>query len=196
MRAVPAVVPNALRADARRNREAILRVADEAFAEDCDEVSLHDIAQRTGLSRATVYRHFPDRKTLATAVAAQHLAAFERAAAAHHGDRRPFRELLQTVLSLQAARRPLVRVFRELPARHQLQYTAALIRVLRPAFDEAQREGSLRDDVEPTDLALVFEMLEAALAGGPATMDRTEPTQRLVQVLLDGLFVPCAAQGS
>lgn len=190
MRAVPMAAPFPRRADARRNREAILQAADEAFTEDVDDVSLHEIARRAGLARATVYRHFPDRAALGIAVATQHLALFKQVVAEQVRQRHPFRELLQTVLSMQAERRPLVRLFRELPERHQRHYTSALITVLRPAFDQAQRDGSLRHDVRPGDLALVFEMLEAALVGGPATMDRAEPAQRLVQVMLDGLFRP------
>jgi hypothetical protein len=88
---------------------------------------------------------------------------------------------------MQARRRPLVRLFRELPERAQRQYTHALITVLRPAFEEAQRSGSVRGDLEPADLALLFEMLEAALAAGPAPQERTEPAERLVRVFLDGL---------
>ena len=182
MRAVrsPAAVPR--RVDARRNREAILRAADEAFSEATGVVPLDEIARRAGLGRATVYRHFPDRTALALAVAAHHLTALKRLR-----DKGSFRELLQTVLSMQARRRPLVRLFRELPERSQRQYTQALITVLRPAFEEAQRDGSIRGDLEPADLALLFEMLEAALAAGPAPQERTEPAERLVRVFLDGL---------
>jgi AcrR family transcriptional regulator len=170
------------RVDARRNREAILRAADEAFTEDTDFVALDEIARRAGLGRATVYRHFPDRTALGLAVAARHLTTVKRLR-----DRGSFRELLQTVLAMQARRRPLVRLFRELPERSQRQYTQALITLLRPAFEEAQRTGSLRGDLEPADLALLFEMLEAALAAGPAPQDRAEPAERLVRVFLDGL---------
>lgn len=165
------------RADARRNREAILRVADEAFGEVAD-VALDEIARRTGLGRATVYRHFPDRAALALAVAARHLAAVRRA-------RRPFRELLHAVLSHQVQRRSLVRVFRGLPEKHRRHHTHALIAALRPAFTQAQRDGSLRADVEPGDLAVLFHMVEAALDA--PTADAARSVQRLVQVFLDGL---------
>ncbi|WP_113692047.1 TetR/AcrR family transcriptional regulator [Amycolatopsis albispora] len=178
------------RVDARRNRETILRAADEAFTENTGTVALEDIARRAGLGRATVYRHFPDRRALALAVAAEHLAALKLVAR----QRPPFRELLHAVLAMQVERRSLVRVFRELPERSQRQFTHALIAVLRPAFDEAQRDGTLRRDLQPADLALLFEMLEAALSGGPAPADRAEAVRRLVEVLLDGLF-RCGANG-
>src|SRR3954468_213075 len=173
MRAVrpSAAVPR--RVDARRNREAILRAADEAFSEDAD-VALDEVARRAGLGRATVYRHFPDRTALALAVAAHHLAAFKIQVRGQES----FRELLRAVLTMQARRRPLVRLFRELPERSQRQYTQALVSLLRPAFEEAQRAGSVRADLEPADLALLFEMHEAALVSA-------EPAERLVRVFLD-----------
>jgi AcrR family transcriptional regulator len=188
MRAIrPSVGPS--RVDARRNRDAILRVAGEAFAEGVDVVGLDEIARRAGLGRATVYRHFPDRGALATAVAAKHLDAL-RTLDDRNCPEHSFPDLLRIVLTMQIEFRPLVGVFRELPAHHQQQFVDALLTVLRPAFDEAQREGLLRRDLQLTDLLLVFEMVEAALASGPATMDRLEPTQRLVEVLVDGLRTP------
>jgi AcrR family transcriptional regulator len=175
MRAVRPSAAGPRRVDAPRNREAILRAADEAFSEDAD-VALDEVARRAGLGRATVYRHFPDRTALALAVAAHHLAALKNRARGPE----PFRELLRTVLAMQARRRPLVRLFRELPERSQRQYAHALVSLLRPAFEEAQR---IRADLEPADLALLFEMHEAALVSA-------EPAERLVRVFLDGLAAP------
>lgn len=177
------------RTDARRNRRAILRVADEAFAQGSEIVSLEEIARRAGLGRATVYRHFPDRKTLATAVAEQQLGALRRAVGAADEERCSFRELLHAVLSAQVSSRPLIHLFRELPVREQRRQADELIAVLMPAFRRAQAEEGLRDDLEPADLALVFEMIEAAVAAGSAGAGRDSATQRLVSVVLDGLFV-------
>ncbi len=78
-------------------------------------------------------------------------------------------------------RRPLVRLFRELPQRSRRQYPQTLITVLRPAFEHTQRVGSLCVDLEPADLALLFEMHEAALVAGPAPPERAKPAERLVR---------------
>lgn len=177
----PGLMPRRL--DARRNREAILRVATEVFARGGEFVSLDDIARRAGLGRATVYRHFPDRNALGLAVAAERLAAIAR-----RFDGLPFRELLHTVLRMYVEHRSLVKLFRELPERAQRRYTDALLAVLRPAFRRAQEDGSLRRDVQLTDLPLIFEMVEGALVGGPSAVDRSASTERLVCALLDGLF--------
>ncbi|TGB01162.1 TetR/AcrR family transcriptional regulator [Streptomyces sp. MZ04] len=56
------------RADARRNRERILEAARKAYAEAGPETSLNEIARRAGVGPGTLYRHFPSRAALLTAV--------------------------------------------------------------------------------------------------------------------------------
>lgn len=180
------------RTDAVRNREAILRVAEEAFASGSEIVPLEEIARRARLGRATVYRHFPDRRALGLAVAARQLAAFKRIVKAE-GERSSFRELLAAVLSEQVSWRPLVRLFRELPVRYQRQYADTLVAVLTPAFRLAQAEGRLRADVEPTDLLLVFEMVEAAIETGSARAHPGDAARRVIGVVLDGFLAGRAA---
>jgi AcrR family transcriptional regulator len=57
-----------LRADAQRNREALLSAAAAAFAEKGIDTSLEDIARRAGVGIGTLYRHFPTRDALNEAV--------------------------------------------------------------------------------------------------------------------------------
>ena len=57
----------AMRADAQLNRERILAVAYQAFAED-PRVSMNAIAKRAGVGAGTLYRHFPTREDLVLAV--------------------------------------------------------------------------------------------------------------------------------
>jgi AcrR family transcriptional regulator len=56
------------RADGARNRERILEVAKEVFTRDGATASLDDIARRSGIGNATLYRHFPTRDALIEAV--------------------------------------------------------------------------------------------------------------------------------
>src|SRR5438477_608789 len=58
-----------LRADARRNRERVLRAAQQAFATEGLGVSLDEIARRAGVGPGTVHRHFPAKEALYLAVA-------------------------------------------------------------------------------------------------------------------------------
>jgi AcrR family transcriptional regulator len=52
------------RADARRNFDALLAAAREAFAQNGTEASLEDIARRAGVGIGTLYRNFPTRQDL------------------------------------------------------------------------------------------------------------------------------------
>jgi AcrR family transcriptional regulator len=56
------------RADARRNYEALITAARDAFAQDGTSASLEDIARRAGVGIGTLYRHFPTRQALLEAV--------------------------------------------------------------------------------------------------------------------------------
>lgn len=71
------VAPRPLRADARRNREKILAAATAAFRESGLDTQVEDIARRAGVGVGTVYRHFPTKEALVTALAEDH---FERLA--------------------------------------------------------------------------------------------------------------------
>jgi AcrR family transcriptional regulator len=56
------------RADAARNREAVLRAATEVFARSSTEPSMRALAREAGVGVATLYRHFPTREALVDAV--------------------------------------------------------------------------------------------------------------------------------
>jgi AcrR family transcriptional regulator len=53
-----------LRADAERNRTALLSAAREIFGEHGLDASLDEIARRAGVGNATLYRRFPSRRDL------------------------------------------------------------------------------------------------------------------------------------
>jgi len=57
-----------LRADARRNYERLVAAAHEVFAAAGPEASLNEIARRADVGPGTLYRHFPTRRALLTAV--------------------------------------------------------------------------------------------------------------------------------
>ncbi|WP_372351153.1 TetR/AcrR family transcriptional regulator [Streptomyces sp. KL116D] len=53
-----------LRADARRNREALLAAAREAFLDGDTDAHVEDIARSAGVAVGTLYRHFETREAL------------------------------------------------------------------------------------------------------------------------------------
>lgn len=71
-----------LRADAARNRAAVVAAARAAFADRGVEASFEEIARAAGVGPGTLYRHFPSRSDLVAAAVADHVA--ELRADAHH----------------------------------------------------------------------------------------------------------------
>ncbi|MFB9410307.1 TetR/AcrR family transcriptional regulator [Dactylosporangium matsuzakiense] len=61
-------VERPMRADARRNYDALLAAAAEVFGELGAQAPLDEIARRAGVGNATMYRHFPTREELLLAV--------------------------------------------------------------------------------------------------------------------------------
>lgn len=59
-----------LRADARRNREEILKAAKAVFAKCGSDAQMDDIARRAKLGVGTLYRHFPTKDALVRALVA------------------------------------------------------------------------------------------------------------------------------
>jgi AcrR family transcriptional regulator len=57
-----------LRADARRNRERILKAARAVFADQGMHSQIDDVAKRAKVGVGTVYRHFPTKEALLDAL--------------------------------------------------------------------------------------------------------------------------------
>jgi AcrR family transcriptional regulator len=77
---IPYAAPRHLRADAQRNRERLLAVAREVFAEKGVEAPLEEIARRAGVGIGTLYRHFPTRLDLVGAIYIDEVDALIRSA--------------------------------------------------------------------------------------------------------------------
>ena len=69
--AVPPPALRPLRRDARQNREVVLAAARRMFAAHGADCSFEDIARDAGVGVGTVYRRFPDRRTLIEAILEQ-----------------------------------------------------------------------------------------------------------------------------
>jgi AcrR family transcriptional regulator len=93
------------RADARRNRDRILRTAQRLFAAEGLGVSLDEIARHAGVGPGTVHRHFPAKEALYLAVAIDQLKRLvtEAEALAATGDPAALFTLLSRMMATGAA---------------------------------------------------------------------------------------------
>ncbi|MFE1050485.1 TetR/AcrR family transcriptional regulator [Streptomyces olivaceus] len=74
------------RVDAARNRERILEAARAAFTDGGAEASMAEIARKSGVGSATLYRNFPNRRALLEALLADEVDEVCAAAATAEGD--------------------------------------------------------------------------------------------------------------
>jgi len=85
----------------KRRADVIVEAAGRLFfAPNAARVSMDDLARELGMSKKTIYRHFPDKLTLLTAVLDRQFAAVEHAlvAAAEDAEGEPFDVRVQRFL--------------------------------------------------------------------------------------------------
>jgi AcrR family transcriptional regulator len=146
--------------DAVRNRASVVAAAASVFADRGLDASLDDVADRAGVGKATIYRSFPTKEHLVSAVACERLAAFEALARAALGERdawAAFCGLLGVMAQTQASDRILGGALAAPCELSQLTAArrttlAALERVMR----KAQRQGTMRRDVTVQDVRVLF----------------------------------------
>jgi AcrR family transcriptional regulator len=150
-----------LRADAARNRAAIVAVARDVFAEQGLEAPLEAIAARAGVGIATLYRRFPTREKLVAAALTEKVAAYAEAAEQALADADPwagFAGFVLRICELQAADRGLSDLLSmTLSADEQVEQLrrSANERVVT-LIDRAKAAGRLREDFAGEDLVLLL----------------------------------------
>jgi AcrR family transcriptional regulator len=187
--AEPAEAGRKPRADAQRNRERLLEAAKAAFAESGPDVSLDEIARRTGVGIGTLYRHFPNRDAIVEAVyrrevqqladAATRLMETLPAGEALHQWMRLFVDYIATKKVIGSALTSIVGGASELYVASGVLITGAMSALV----ERASGAGDIRRDVDPDDLL-------RALVGftyGAAGPDWEASALRLIDILMDGL---------
>jgi len=177
-----------LRADARRNRDKVLRAAREAFAASGYGVPLDEIAARAGVGPGTVYRHFPAKEVLFQAVITARVEdliddARARAGAADPGG--AFFGFLSRVGQEAAAKRDLPDAI-AIAGSLQDRLQAAVDVLLR----RAQEVGAVRGDIRTPDLIVLLKGLLASIQDAQAGAADPALRDRLLAVLTDGLRRP------
>ncbi|MFC5666780.1 TetR/AcrR family transcriptional regulator [Kitasatospora misakiensis] len=131
------------RADALRNREAVLAAADTLFAASSSphSVSMDDIATAAGVGKGTLFRRFGDRAGLIAAVIAARLEPLQQAAreardSAGSSPRQQVLDLLDTALSFKIENRNLMAAAEEagISSPYQAQHYAWWHETLRAAL--------------------------------------------------------------
>ncbi|MFI1801952.1 TetR/AcrR family transcriptional regulator [Streptomyces sp. NPDC020379] len=186
--------PRPMRADARRNYERLLAEARTAFTAHGTDASLEDIARRAGVGIGTLYRHFPNRTALMSAVfqgEVDALLARSRELLASPEPCRALVEWLRTIVAHASTYRGLSRALMAA----QSDEGSAMSRCslpMREAGSEllARAQGAVRADVGIVDLMQLTNAISLAVEQSP---DDPELADRLLMLTLTGLKAPATA---
>jgi AcrR family transcriptional regulator len=181
----------ALRADAARNRARIVAAAAEVFAERGLDASTAEIADRAGVGEATVYRRFPSKEDLITAIIATKMDEAVEIGRQCLLEPDPWRGLERFLYELterstrdqgvsDAAKDRCVASVELVPQRKRmLDLCGELVR-------RAQRAGAVREDVSGQDLLFLIGAA-GSLGKLPFPDLREDLWKRYLGLLLDGL---------
>ncbi|MFE0098931.1 TetR/AcrR family transcriptional regulator [Streptomyces sp. NPDC059009] len=184
------------RADAERSIEAIVKAGLECFRDD-PNASMTAIAQAAGVSRVTLYAHFPSREELFEAVLAYAVSEADAALEAQDLDNGPADEAMARMV--RSCWRLLDRHSFLLTAsqgligepRRRRQHRKVLDRVDR-LIARGQEEGAFRTDLPRTWLVTVFYSLlhSAAAEAGTRRLKVGEAPSVLETTLLAAFREP------
>lgn len=177
-----------VRADARRNSNALIQAAKAVFATSGVDAPVREIAEKAGVGVATLYRSFPLRSDLIKAVFQHEIDACADAALTIAADNKPDEALekwIERYLDLIAAKRGLATALHSGdPAYDTLPtyFKERLEPTLRALLDAAVATGEVRADVSAEEILF-------AVASLCAFADRQGPdhARRMVALLVDGL---------
>ena len=176
-----------LRADARRNIDALLEAAKAVFVASGVDAPVREIAAKAGVGIGTIYRHFPQRSDLIVGVFRREVDACADAAAVLTAEHEPGEALARWIhryVDFISAKRGLAAAlhsgdpaYNALPAYFQER----LLPAFQALLEAAAAAGKVRGGVEPYDLLRAVAGLCSAHDAGP------DQVRRMVALLIDGL---------
>jgi AcrR family transcriptional regulator len=186
----------ALRADARRNRDAIIAAAKKLFADEGLDAQMPDVAKAAKVGVGTVYRHFPTKEDLIPPLAGERFERLAEKAREGIEAEDPWEGLcdfLRFSAQIQADDRGLCEVMGSRPeVMEGAAYGVGLDQLCEELVRRAQRSGELRKDLDWQDIPMI------ACSLGRITSAEQGPAvgrwPRLVEIVIDGLRAPASTK--
>jgi len=183
------VMARAQRQDACRNRDRLLDVAADAFADCGVDASLEKIAKCAGVGIGTLYRHFPTRDALIEAVYRHNVdllvAGAEELSATLPPDE-ALAEWMQRFVQYVASKKGLANYLKSVVSADSDLFVSSHARVqqtISELVDAAAAAGTIRGGVDGMDLL-------RALSGVCLMADQAELSEqgsKVASLLMDGL---------
>lgn len=182
-----------MRRDGAVNREKVLLAAEHVFAEKGAAASTDEVAQRAGVSIATVFRNFATKQDLIEATACRYLEKLTAEALKLTDSQDPGKAFASLMRTLAAAGPVKMTLLDLLPphddgqglSRPVTEAADAFRAALDNALHRAQAAGAARPEVTGDDVSLLLRALAYA-----TDLSRGEALDRAVGIVLDGLGVP------
>lgn len=150
------------RADAARNRQRLLTVAEEVFRERGLEASVGEIAERAGVGRGTLFRNFPTKQDLIIAVVLERVKAGlaeGRAMLQSAGDQEILFPFMKELIGRQRVDRALFEAVGEeafLTNEQMVQAHAEIIELIDQLIAHDQRLGYVREGLGGVDMLMLI----------------------------------------
>jgi AcrR family transcriptional regulator len=175
-----------LRADARRNRERVLKAARAVFADQGIEAQIDDVAKRAKVGVGTVYRHFPTKEALVEALVRERfetIAGYAREALTREDAWEGFCELIWRSAEGNASDRAFCEIVAFTDKTDVVEETG-LGASTTELIERAKAQGKMRADATVTDVEIMM-----CGAGSVMTTMITVPDvwRRYLTLMLDGL---------
>lgn len=176
-----------IRKDAANNHAALLKAARELMSEQGLDVPLDLIAERAGVGRGTLYRHFTDRTDLALAVLINGIDDLDARTRAQGDGPEVFLWFVEELADLVMHNAGWSDVLRNVlspdaltPLRQRLTEAGA------GPLARAQAAGLVRKDLGPMDVRLIATLLGSGFQGADE-VERRAVSARTRLIVLDGL---------
>jgi AcrR family transcriptional regulator len=177
-----------MRADAARNRAALLAAGRAVFRAEGTEASVDDVAKRAGVGKGTLYRHFPTKDHLIAAILQDHFDDLTAAAEQLITDPDPMHAIAAWVRDFDRGPTHFPGL-RERMAATFADETSEISRACGPmklAFrrllDRGQQARAVRDDVASDDLLRLIASL-------PHAGRDPEDSSPMLDIVLRGIAV-------
>jgi AcrR family transcriptional regulator len=174
-----------LRADARRNRERILKAARAVFGDHGMDAQIDDVAKRAKVGVGTVYRHFPTKEVLLDALVRERfeeIAGYAEEALQREDAWEGFCELIWRA----AERNAVDRAFCDIVAftdQSRIVEETGLAEFTEVLMDRAKAQGKLRADATQMDIPIMMSGCGSVMRIHPSP----EIWRRYLTIMLDGL---------
>src|SRR4051812_16768669 len=176
-----------LRADARRNHDAIIAAAKKLFADEGLDAQMPDVAKAAKVGVGTVYRHFPTKDDLIAALAVERFERLAEKAREGIEAEDPWEGLcdfIRFAARLQADDRGLCEVMGSRPeVMNESALAVGLDKLVDKLVNRAKRSGELRRDLDWEDIPMI------ACGMGSVTQATMGPGNgrwpRLVEIIID-----------